>query len=518
MVSVVVAVVSAIIAAAAAAVAFFFIGVSHRRRVAEAKIGSAEAEAKRLVNDAIRSAEQRRKEVILEAKDEIFKMRSESDKELRDRRSEVQRQERRLTQKEENLDRKLEQFEQEENRQKKRGETLETRLAEAEQLKAEQMETLQRISGFTREQAKDVLLEKVDEELSREKAVKINAYEQQLADESEQLARSMLSIAIARCAADHSSESTVSVVALPNDEMKGRIIGREGRNIRAIETATGADLIIDDTPEAIAISCFDPVRREIARVTLEKLIQDGRIHPARIEDCLEKAKKEVDTRIRKEGERVVLEVGVHGLHPDLIKILGRLHYRTSYGQNVLNHSEEVALLSGLLASELGLDPSVAKRAGLLHDIGKALDHEFEGTHIQLGVEIAKRYKESAEVIHAIEAHHNDVEPGTPLAYVIMAADAISASRPGARSENLENYIKRLEKLEEIAGSFDGVESSYAIQAGREIRIFVKPEKISDDKLTVVAHDIVTRIENELSYPGQVKVNVIRESRAVDYAK
>ena len=518
MVSVVVAVVSAIIAAAAAAVAFFFIGVSHRRRVAEAKIGSAEAEAKRLVNDAIRSAEQRRKEVILEAKDEIFKMRSESDKELRDRRSEVQRQERRLTQKEENLDRKLEQFEQEENRQKKRGETLEARLAEAEQLKAEQMETLQRISGFTREQAKDVLLEKVDEELSREKAVKINAYEQQLADESEQLARSMLSIAIARCAADHSSESTVSVVALPNDEMKGRIIGREGRNIRAIETATGADLIIDDTPEAIAISCFDPVRREIARVTLEKLIQDGRIHPARIEDCLEKAKKEVDTRIRKEGERVVLEVGVHGLHPDLIKILGRLHYRTSYGQNVLNHSEEVALLSGLLASELGLDPSVAKRAGLLHDIGKALDHEFEGTHIQLGVEIAKRYKESAEVIHAIEAHHNDVEPGTPLAYVIMAADAISASRPGARSENLENYIKRLEKLEEIAGSFDGVESSYAIQAGREIRIFVKPEKISDDKLTVVAHDIVTRIENELSYPGQVKVNVIRESRAVDYAK
>ena len=518
MVSVVVAVVSAIIAAALAAVAFFFIGVSYRRKVAEAKIGSAEAEAKRLVNDAIRSAEQRRKEVILEAKDEIFKMRSESDKELRDRRSEVQRQERRLAQKEENLDRKQEQFEAEETRQKKRGETLETRLAEAEQLKAEQMEALQRISGFTRDQAKDVLLEKVDEELSREKAVKINAYEQQLADESEQLARNMLSIAIARCAADHSSESTVSVVALPNDEMKGRIIGREGRNIRAIENATGADLIIDDTPEAIAISCFDPVRREIARVTLEKLIQDGRIHPARIEDCLEKAKKEVDTRIRKEGERVVLEVGVHGLHPDLIKILGRLHYRTSYGQNVLNHSEEVALLSGLLAAELGLDPTVAKRAGLLHDIGKALDHEYDGTHIQLGVEIAKRYKESAEVIHAIEAHHNDVEPGTPLAYVIMAADAISASRPGARSENLENYIKRLEKLEEIAGSFDGVESSYAIQAGREIRIFVKPEKISDDKLTVVAHDIVSRIENELSYPGQVKVNVIRESRAVDYAK
>ncbi|MBQ4093966.1 MAG: ribonuclease Y, partial [Oscillospiraceae bacterium] len=489
MVSVVVAVVSAIIAAAAAAVAFFFIGVSHRRRVAEAKIGSAEAEAKRLVNDAIRSAEQRRKEVILEAKDEIFKMRSESDKELRDRRSEVQRQERRLTQKEENLDRKLEQFEQEENRQKKRGETLETRLAEAEQLKAEQMETLQRISGFTREQAKDVLLEKVDEELSREKAVKINAYEQQLADESEQLARNMLSIAIARCAADHSSESTVSVVALPNDEMKGRIIGREGRNIRAIETATGADLIIDDTPEAIAISCFDPVRREIARVTLEKLIQDGRIHPARIEDCLEKAKKEVDTRIRKEGERVVLEVGVHGLHPDLIKILGRLHYRTSYGQNVLNHSEEVALLSGLLASELGLDPSVAKRAGLLHDIGKALDHEFEGTHIQLGVEIAKRYKESAEVIHAIEAHHNDVEPRTIIACLVQAADAISAARPGARRENLENYIKRLEQLETITGSHPGVDKAFAIQAGREVRVMVKPEQVNEDQMVILARDL-----------------------------
>ena len=512
------AVVSAIIAAAVCGVACFFIGVAHRRRVAEAKIGSAEAEAKRLVNDAIKSAEQRRKEVILEAKDEIFKMRSESDKELRDRRAEVQRQERRLNQKEENLDKKQEQFEQDEQKLQRKNEQLDAKLKEAEAIRARQSEVLEKIAECTRKQAREVLLAKVDSELSHEKAVKINAFEQRLQDESDTIARNILSIDVARCAADHSSETTVSVVSLPNDEMKGRIIGREGRNIRAIETATGADLIIDDTPEAVAISCFDPVRREVARLTLEKLIQDGRIHPARIEECLEKAKKEVDSKIRKEGEKVVLEVGVHGLNSDLVRILGRLYYRTSYGQNVLNHSKEVALLSGLLAGELGLDVTMAKRAGLLHDIGKALDHEYEGTHVQLGVEIAKRYKENPEIIHAIEAHHNDVEPRTPLAYVVMAADAISASRPGARSENLENYIKRLEKLEEIASSYDGVESSYAIQAGREVRIFVKPDKVNDDRLTVVAHDIVSRIENELSYPGQVKVNVIRESRAVDYAK
>ena len=506
MVPISVAVVSALITAIISGAVCFFVGISHRRKVAEAKIGSAEAEATRLVNDAIRSAEQRRKEVILEAKDEIYKLRAESDRELRDRRSEVQRQERRLTQREETLDKKQEQNEAETARLQKRSEQLEQKIREADELTVRQTETLEKISGFTTEQAKEVLLNKVDQELDHEKAVKINAYKQNLEDECDTLAKNILSIAVARCAADHSSETTVSVVALPNDEMKGRIIGREGRNIRAIESATGADLIIDDTPEAIA------------RITLEKLIQDGRIHPARIEDCLEKAKKEVETKIRREGERVVLEVGVHGLHPDLIKILGRLYYRTSYGQNCLNHSEEVALLSGLIASELGLDSTQAKRAGLLHDIGKALDHEYEGTHIQLGVEIAKRYKESPEIIHAIEAHHNDVEPQTPLAYVIMAADAISASRPGARSENLENYIKRLEKLEEIANTYDGVDSSYAIQAGREIRIFVKPEQVGDDKLTVVAHDIVQRIEDELSYPGQVKVNVIRESRAVDYAK
>ena len=518
MISTTVAVVSAIVAALIAGVVCFFLGVSHRRKVAEAKIGSAEAEAARLVNDAIRSAEQRKKEFILEAKDEIFKMRSESDKELRDRRAEVQSQERRLNQKEETLDKKQEKVDAEAQRLAKRSEQLEQKIKEAEVLRGQQLEVLERISGYTQDQAREIILNKMDETLDHEKAVRIHAMNQELEDQSETMARNILSIAVARCAADHSSEATVSVVALPNDEMKGRIIGREGRNIRAIESATGADLIIDDTPEAIAISCFDPVRREIARLTLEKLIQDGRIHPARIEDCLEKAKKEVDARIRKEGERVVMEVGLHGLHPDLVRILGRLYYRTSYGQNVLNHSEEVALLSGLLASELGLDPTTAKRAGLLHDIGKAVDHEYEGTHVQLGVEIAKRYKESPEIIHAIEAHHNDVEPSTPLAYVVMAADAISASRPGARSENLENYINRLAKLEEIANSFDGVESSYAIQAGREVRIFVKPDKVSDDKLTVVAHDICTRIENELTYPGQVKVNVIRESRAIDYAK
>ncbi len=518
MVSITTAVVSGIVAALVAGIICFLLGMSYRRKVAEAKIGSAEIEATRLVNDAMRSAEQRRKEVILEAKDEIFKMRAESDKELRDRRSEVQSQERRLNQKEETLDKKQEKIDAETTRLQKRSETLEQRIKEADNLKAKHLETLEKISGYTQDQAREILLSRMDETLDHEKAVRINAYNQELQDESEAMARNILSIAIARCAADHSSESTVSVVALPNDEMKGRIIGREGRNIRAIESATGADLIIDDTPEAIAISCFDPVRREIARVTLEKLIQDGRIHPARIEDCLEKAKKEVETRIRKEGERAVLEVGVHGLHPDLVKILGRLYYRSSYGQNVLNHSKEVALLSGLIASELGLDPTMAKRAGLLHDIGKAVDHEYEGTHVQLGVEIAKRYKENPEIIHAIEAHHNDVEPATPLAYVIMAADAISASRPGARSENLENYINRLSKLEEIANNYDGVESSYAIQAGREVRIFVKPDRVSDDRLAVVAHDICAQIESELSYPGQVKVNVIRESRAIDYAK
>ena len=510
-------IVSAVIAIVIGIVCFYG-GVLYRRKVAEARIGSAEDEAKRIVNDAIKSAEQKRKEVVLEAKDELFKMRSESDRELRERRNEVQRQERRIIQKEENLDKKIGQFEAEENELVKKTNELNAKLDEAERLKQSQFDTLERISGFTEEQAKALLLSQLDDELAHEKAVRINHYEQQIKDESDSMARDILSLAISRCAADFTSEATVSVVALPNDEMKGRIIGREGRNIRTLETVTGVDLIIDDTPEAITVSSFDPIRREVARLALEKLIYDGRIHPARIEELVEKARREVDQIIKKEGERVVLDVGVTGIHPELVKLLGRLHYRTSYGQNVLNHSVEVALLSGMLAAELGVDVTLARRAGLLHDIGKALDHEMDGTHIQLGVEVAKRYKENPEIIHAIEAHHGDVEARTPLAFLVMAADAISAARPGARSENLENYIKRLEKLEEIADSYEGVERSFAIQAGREIRIIVKPEAIDDDHLAIVARDIVTRIEDELNYPGQIKVNVIRESRAIDYAK
>lgn len=496
----------------------FYLGTVYRRKVAEARIGSAEDEAKRIINEAIKSAEQKKKEVIIEAKDEIFKMRNESDKELRERRSEIQRQERRMTQKEENLEKKSGQFEQEEQRQQSRAKELTKKLEEAEQLKKSQFDMLEKISGYSAEQARTLLLSQLDEELDHEKAVRIVQYEQNLRDESETIAQDIIGMAISRCAADFTSEATVSVVALPNDEMKGRIIGREGRNIRTLETVTGVDLIIDDTPEAITISSFDPIRREVARLALEKLIVDGRIHPARIEETVEKARKEVDQTIRKEGERVVLEVGVHGIHPEIVKLLGRLHYRTSYGQNVLNHSVEVALLSGIIAAELGVDPTMASRAGLLHDIGKALDHEMEGTHIQLGVEVARRYKEAPEIIHAIEAHHGDVEATTPLAFIVMASDAISASRPGARSENLENYIKRLEKLEEIANTYDGVENSFAIQAGREVRIIVKPDVIDDDRMTIVARDIVKRIEAELNYPGQIKVNVIRESRAIDYAK
>ncbi len=513
-----VGIVSAVIAAAIAGVACFYGGVAYRRKVAEARIGSAEDEAKRVVNDAIKSAEQKRKEIVLEAKDEIFKMRNESDRELRERRNEVQRQERRIIQKEENLDRKVAQFEDEEAKLSKKTSELNEKINDAESLKRSQFEMLEKISGFSAEQAKSLLLTQLDTELTHEKAVRINYYEQQLKDDADTLARNMLSIAISRCAADYTSEATVSVVALPNDEMKGRIIGREGRNIRALETVTGVDLIIDDTPEAITVSSFDPIRREVARLALEKLIYDGRIHPARIEEVVDKARREVDQIIKKEGERVVLDVGVTGIHPELVKLLGRLHYRTSYGQNVLQHSVEVALLSGMLAAELGIDITIARRAGLLYDIGKALDHEMEGTHIQLGVEVAKRYKENPEVIHAIEAHHGDVEAKTPLAFIVMAADAISAARPGARSENLENYIKRLEKLEEIANSYEGVERSFAIQAGREVRIIVKPEAVDDDHLTIVARDIVNRIEEELNYPGQIKVNVIRESRAVEYAK
>ena len=494
------------------------IGNNYRKKVAEAEIGSAEAEAKRIVSDAMKTAEAKKKEAVLEGKDEVHRLRTESEKELSDRRKEVQRQERRIQQKEETLDRKLDNVEKKEEKANKKIKEAEGRLAEAETIKKSQFEMLERISGYTVDQAKAYLLNQLEGELNREKSLKIMEYEQQLKDESDKRARNIISLAIQRCAADQVAEATVSVVPLPNDEMKGRIIGREGRNIRAIETMTGCDLIIDDTPEAITLSCFEPVRREIARVALEKLISDGRIHPARVEEMVEKARREVEASIKQAGERAVLDAGVHGLHPELVKILGRLKYRTSYGQNVLNHSLEVSYISGMIATELGLDPKVAKRAGLLHDIGKALDHEVDGSHVEIGVDIARKYKESDAVVHAIHAHHGDVEAKTVVACIVQAADAISAARPGARRENLENYIKRLQKLEEIASSFKGVETSFAIQAGREIRVMVKPEQVKDDTMPALARDICKKIEEELEYPGQIKVNIIRESRSVDFAK
>ena len=506
------------IAALVLGIVGFFAGSAFRRKSAEKTIGSAEDEAKRILNDALKAAETKKRESLLEAKDEIHQLRQETEKDLRERRSEVQRQEHRLQQKEETLDRKIDNLEAKEEKLAIRSKEIEERMEECEKIKRSQLEMLEKISGLSKEQAKSQLLEMLDGELSHEKAVKIMDYEQQLKDESLKLAQEVIGHAIQRCAADHSSEVTVSVVALPNDEMKGRIIGREGRNIRAIENATGVDLIIDDTPEAITVSSFEPIRREIARVTLEKLIADGRIHPARIEETVAKATAEVESVIKQEGERAMIESGVHNLHPELIKLLGRLHFRTSYGQNVLNHSLEVCHLSGLIAAELGADVTLAKRAGLLHDIGKAIDHEQEGSHIQLGVEAAKKYRESDAVIHAIHAHHGEIEAKTVIACIVQAADAISAARPGARRENIESYIKRLEKLEEIANSFSGVEGSYAIQAGREIRIIVKPEVISDDKMVIIAHEIAEKIESELEYPGQIKVNLIRENRVVDYAK
>ena len=455
-----------------------FVGIQRRKKQAEATIGSAEQEAKRIVSDAIKTSETKKKDAILEGREEVHRMRSEADREIADRRREVQRQERRIQQKEENLDRKLESVEQKEEAIAKKNRKADDRLAEAEQVKQKQFEELERISGFTVDQAKEYLLRNLQDELTHEKAVKVREFEQQMREESEKTAREIISLAIQRCAADHVAEAAISVVPLPNDEMKGRIIGREGRNIRTIETLTGVDLIIDDTPEAITLSSFEPVRREVARIALERLIADGRIHPARIEEMVEKARREVDQTIKQEGERAVIEAGVNGIHPELIKLLGRLRYRTSYGQNVLNHSLEVAYLAGIMASELGLDPTVARRAGLLHDIGKALDHEIEGSHVDIGVDVARKYKESETVIHAIAAHHGDVEARTVIACLVQAADAISAARPGARRENLENYIKRLEKLEEVASSFDGVDRCYAIQAGREIRIMVKPEVVT----------------------------------------
>ena len=500
------------------AVIGFILGSVHHRKSAEKAIGSAEDEAKRILNDAMRVAETKKKETLLEAKEEIHQLRQDTEKELRERRSEIQRQEHRLQQKEETLDRKTDNIEIKEEKLAARSKEIDERMAECEQIKRSQLDMLEKISGFSKDQAKAELLNALDGELTHEKAVKIMDYEQRTKDEADEIAKEIIGRAIQRCAADHSSEMTVSVVPLPNDEMKGRIIGREGRNIRAIENATGVDLIIDDTPEAITVSSFEPIRREIARRTLEKLVIDGRIHPARIEETVAKATAEVDAIIKQEGERAMIESGVQNLHPELIKLLGRLHFRTSYGQNVLNHSLEVCHLSGLIAAELGADVTLAKRAGLLHDIGKAIDHEQEGSHIQLGVEAAKKYRESEAVIHAIHAHHGDVEAKTVIACIVQAADAISAARPGARRENIENYIKRLEKLEEIANSFSGVEDSYAIQAGREIRIIVKPEVISDDQMVIVAREIAKKIEEEMDYPGQIKVNVVRETRAVDYAK
>lgn len=511
-------VVLVLVAAAVAGALGFYLGGENRKRTAEAKIGSAEEEAKRIVNDAIKTAEQKRKETIIEAKDEAFKLKSDADKEIKDRRAEITRQERRIDQKEEALDKRTAQMERKEEDLKRRSETVGARLDELEQLKLRQTEKLETIAAMSKEDARAVLLKQVDDELTHEKAMKISAYQANMKDECDNLARELIGQAIARCAADATSEATVSVVPLPSDEMKGRIIGREGRNIRALETATGCDLIIDDTPEAITLSSFDQTRREVARMALERLIADGRIHPARIEETVDKCRRELEIQMKREGDKAVMELGIHSLHPDLVKLIGRLKYRTSFGQNVLSHSLEVAWLAGLMAGELGVNVQLARRAGLLHDIGKALDHEIEGSHVQIGVDICKKYRENPQVIHAIEAHHGDVEPKTTLAFIIMAADAISAARPGARRENMESYIKRLETLEALCNGFEGVESSYAVQAGREVRILVQPDKVSDDEVILLARNVAKKIENELDYPGQIKVSVIRESRATEYAK
>ena len=513
--------VTVIIAVAAGLVCLalgFRAGYQRRKAAAEREIGSAEEEARRIINDAIKSAESKKREATVEAKEEILKARGEFDKEVKDRRNEIQRQENRINSKEENLDRKLENLERKEENVNARIAQLEQEKQELDGLKNSQLELLERISGLTVEEAKRYLIEQLEDDVTHEEALKLKEIQARYKEEAETYAREQIALAIQRCAADHVAEATVSVVPLPNDEMKGRIIGREGRNIRTLETMTGVDLIIDDTPEAITVSCFDPVRREIARLALEKLILDGRIHPTRIEEMVEKAKREVDAIIRAEGERAVFETNVHGLNPELVKLLGRQHYRTSFGQNVLNHSIEVSQLAGLLAAEIGVNVAEAKRAGLLHDLGKSIDHEVEGSHVQIGVELARKYRESENVVHAIEAHHGDVEARTIVACLVQAADAISAARPGARKENVEYYIKRLEKLEELTSSFAGVDKAYAIQAGREVRIMVNPEAISEDRMVLLAREIAKKIEDELEYPGQIKVNLIRETKAIEYAK
>ncbi len=511
-------IIGAVIGIVIGVVVGMILGWNRRKSAAEREIGSAEEEATRIVNEAYKSAESKKREAMLEAKEEILKARNEYEREEKERRADLQKQERRLQQKEEALDRKTDNIEKKEEQLAEKLSKLEETQAQTEQIKRQQVEALERISGYTAEEAKNYLIAQIEADVTHETAMKIKEIETRFKEESDTRAREIISLAIQRCAADHVAEATVSVVPLPNDDMKGRIIGREGRNIRTLETMTGVDLIIDDTPEAITVSCFDPVRREIARLALEKLILDGRIHPARIEEMVEKAKREVDATIKAEGERAIFETNVHGLHPELVKLLGRQRYRTSYGQNVLNHSIEVSHVAGLLAAEIGANVAEAKRAGLLHGLGKSIDHEVEGSHVQIGVELARKYRESEEVIHAIQAHHNDVEPKTIVACLVQAADAISAARPGARRENLENYIKRLEQLEEITSSFNGVEKSYAIQAGREVRIMIKPEVVSEDQMVLLARDIAKKIEEEMEYPGQIKVNLIRETKAVEFAK
>ncbi len=503
--------------AAAVCIAAFFGGVAYRKKIAEAKLGDAEKKAEEIIADAKKEAETKKKETLLSAKEEIHKNRTEFDKEMKDRRFEISRQERRIEQKEANLDKKNDALDKKDEKLNQKIKELDVLTEETRKTKQQQLEMLEKISGLSVDEAKDYLLKNVDE-VRHESAIMIKNILDEAKEEADKKAKNIISTAIQKCAADHVAEATVTVVALPNDEMKGRIIGREGRNIRTLETLTGIDLIIDDTPEAVVLSGFDPIRREIARVALEKLIVDGRIHPARIEEMVEKARKEVEAIIKQEGEQATFDTGVHGLHPEVIRLLGKLKYRTSYGQNVLKHSIEVSNLAGVMAGELGADVKMAKRAGLLHDIGKAMDHEIEGSHIEIGVDIAKKHKECAEVINAIASHHGDTEPTSIVACIVQACDAISAARPGARRENLETYIKRLEALEEIANSFEGVEKSFAIQAGREIRIIVKPENVKEDETILVARDIVKRIESELEYPGQIKVNVIRETRAVEYAK
>ena len=500
------------------AVIFTFVGIMIRKKIAESKMQSAESEAKKILEMANIEAENKKKEEIFKAKEEIMSARKDLDQEIRERRGEVQSQERRLIQKEENLERKQDIVEKKEKDLEKKYLELDNKKSELQEIFSRQMAELQRISGLSKEDAKKILLSELDKQLTVEKATLVREMESKLKEEADKSAKEVIGYAIQKCAADHTSETTVSIVALPNDDMKGRIIGREGRNIKTLETLTGIDLIIDDTPEAVVLSGFDPLRREVAKIALEKLIDDGRIHPSKIEEMVEKAKEEVDNTIKEEGERAVLETGVIGLHPDVVKLIGKLKYRTSYGQNVLNHSIEVSNLARIMAEELGLDAKLARRAGLLHDIGKALDHDMEGTHVEIGVEVLKKYKENSLVINAVEAHHGDVEPQTMEAVLVQAADAISASRPGARRETLEAYIKRLQNLEEIADSFDGVEKSFAIQAGREVRIIVKPDKISDEQMTILARDVAKKVENEMDYPGQIKVNVIRETRVSDYAK